>query len=761
MSSEAAVVQLKPWDSAARSIETAMRFSSALLVLAGYMALAATEAHSAAIILIPVILLAFTPGAEWLDGRTKVYRYLMLGVTLLFGLCLPLLVRVLGLLEAVVVLVVFIQGHKLLHVKRARDYYQIYLMAFFMLVAACAQDAGAAIGLVLAFFLVSAVWAFIMRQVQTEAAANESWATADLVDVGVRDSVEPLGARRFVDRNLVISVMGLSVACIFLTILLFVSMPRFEAGLLGGTGSGFDRSSQATTGLGRGVNVAEGGTITRDLEPAMRVEFPDEPGNQYGGPLYWRQTTYDAYWGAQWRRLGIHGAVGRDSGSFEFTRPSSTVLTRTAMQKTRTVRQKIFLEDVDGKGLPPFSKVVRGGVLPALSLVNTVTAEGARLVWSPRNDFTVIAAGTRSGLAYEAESEVLDVTPQDLRRAGGDYGKLFLPVDLRRLTRHDLEPRTVELARELTQDADTVYDKVSTLETWLSGGLFVYTLELPALPLSHPIDAFIHDVRRGHCQRFATALAQMVRSLGIPARVVSGYRGGEWFPGEKAYIVRRDMAHLWVEVYIAGHGWVTFDPSPPSDWDDPLGGGSAIARLRRFMSRQTLVAKMFWYQSVVGYRGKISPSRVRDLLTAVLPFWEKQEGPGREQNSAVARVLRLAGVVLVAAGLIAMVWVVVIRRRGRPRGRVRKGLTPDQKRALRVYQQLRRRLSRHGARCAGQTAGEILVDVIRSGLVPAEPVRRVVEAYNAARFGGGALSRSEYSGLTRTVRALRRSDAKS
>jgi transglutaminase-like putative cysteine protease len=75
------------------------------------------------------------------------------------------------------------------------------------------------------------------------------------------------------------------------------------------------------------------------------------------------------------------------------------------------------------------------------------------------------------------------------------------------------------------------------------------------------MNAFFTEVRRGHCELFASAMALAVRSLGIPARVVTGYLGGEWDPQNHSYLVREGMAHLWVEVLFPQYGWVPFDPS--------------------------------------------------------------------------------------------------------------------------------------------------------------------------------------------------------
>src|SRR5690606_27292083 len=95
-----------------------------------------------------------------------------------------------------------------------------------------------------------------------------------------------------------------------------------------------------------------------------------------------------------------------------------------------------------------------------------------------------------------------------------------------------------------------------------------------------------------------TAMALMLRSIGIPCRVVSGYRGADWVDSEGAYIVSADMAHLWVEVYFIDQGWFSFDPSPPIDREI-----TGFDRFWRQASLLTMRTKMFWLSQVVGFRG--------------------------------------------------------------------------------------------------------------------------------------------------------------
>src|SRR2546421_12122618 len=140
------------------------------------------------------------------------------------------------------------------------------------------------------------------------------------------------------------------------------------------------------------------------------------------------------------------------------------------------------------------------------------------------------------------------------------------------------------LALEATTGATNPFDKVMALTKYLQDR-YRYTLDLPRVPGGRdPVDCFLFDVKTGYCEQFATAEALILRSLGIPARLATGYATGDYDPILNQAVVREHDAHAWVEVWFPGHGWVPVDPTPgvsplaatrfPSHW---AGGG--IARL--------------------------------------------------------------------------------------------------------------------------------------------------------------------------------------
>src|SRR5229473_5092513 len=110
--------------------------------------------------------------------------------------------------------------------------------------------------------------------------------------------------------------------------------------------------------------------------------------------------------------------------------------------------------------------------------------------------------------------------------------------------------------------AQNEYDAAVAIEAYLRSNLFSYTLEPPRAPLGvDPLDYFLFTSHAGYCEFFATAMGDMLRSLGIPTRLVSGFGPGTYDTIVNGYIVRSEDAHNWVEVYFPTYGWIEFEPT--------------------------------------------------------------------------------------------------------------------------------------------------------------------------------------------------------
>src|SRR5215208_3938180 len=164
------------------------------------------------------------------------------------------------------------------------------------------------------------------------------------------------------------------------------------------------------------------------------------------------------------------------------------------------------------------------------------------------------------GSAYSVISSVPNASPEQLRSAGTAYPE-EIADRYTQLPPTGLE-RTRALAGRLTEGTTNPYDAVLRMNQYLKEN-YPYDLSIP--PQNREMDAveyFLFEQKRGYCEQFSSSLAVMARSLGIPARVVTGYAPGEYNPFTGYYDVRASDPHAWVEVYFPGYGWSTFDPTP-------------------------------------------------------------------------------------------------------------------------------------------------------------------------------------------------------
>jgi len=121
-------------------------------------------------------------------------------------------------------------------------------------------------------------------------------------------------------------------------------------------------------------------------------------------------------------------------------------------------------------------------------------------------------------------------------------------------------PRTQALARQLRSESTSDMDYVNRVLAFFQSENFFYTLEPPALG-QNSVDDFLFSTRRGFCEHYASAFAVLMRSAGIPARVVIGYQGGARHEAERYITVRQMDAHAWAEIWLEGQGWRMIDPT--------------------------------------------------------------------------------------------------------------------------------------------------------------------------------------------------------
>ncbi len=165
-----------------------------------------------------------------------------------------------------------------------------------------------------------------------------------------------------------------------------------------------------------------------------------------------------------------------------------------------------------------------------------------------------------SGDPYQLTASVSSAKPEDLRQVDQEY-PTWAWIRYTQLP-EDMPPRIAELARDITAGADNPYDKALAVESWLKTNI-TYNLAIDPPPFgSDGVDHFLFESREGYSEYFGSAMTVLMRSLGIPARMTTGYTTGNLVDGSNLYLVSDRHSHGWSEVYFPGYGWIPFEPTP-------------------------------------------------------------------------------------------------------------------------------------------------------------------------------------------------------
>ena len=296
-----------------------------------------------------------------------------------------------------------------------------------------------------------------------------------------------------------------------------------------------------------------------------------------------------------------------------------------------------------------------------------------------------------------------------------------------------LDPRIARLADSLTAGLDSWFEQAQAVERWLRS--FQYTLELPATAREATLEHFLFVRRAGHCEYFSTAMVVMLRTLGIHARNVNGFLGGEWSDFGEYLAVTQNQAHSWVEAWFPGFGWVEFDPTP-------AGSGEGTREAAWFWPGRFLFDGLQhrWNKWVLDFDV--------DAQSGLFQRWSGMLS-GDRAAGAVRRTVRgkgrsFLGVIVLAAFLAGgFFWA---NRGG--------GSVPP---ATRMYLQLRRVAERAGIDVTPALTPLALLRLLRQtspGAVP--PAERVVDLYLRHRFGGEALGDSDLREMQDALGAVRR-----
>ena len=210
----------------------------------------------------------------------------------------------------------------------------------------------------------------------------------------------------------------------------------------------------------------------------------------------------------------------------------------------------------------------------------------------------------------------------------------------RRYTRLPAVPERVRrLAEDVTASAPTVYDKVKALEAWMAANTR-YSLDIPRLPPgADAVEQFLFVDRTGFCEQIGTSLVVMLRSLGIPTRLVAGFTPGQRNPFTGLYEVRASDAHAWAEVWFPGIGWQAFDPTASVPLAGEEGPARAASGLASYLAAKLPRPPAWAVTSVVAVGLALA---VAVALVRLVAWWRR--GRGLERSWPDACLARLEAV---------------------------------------------------------------------------------------------------------------------
>lgn len=656
-------------------------------------------------------------------------------------------------------LLILFQVIRLLSVRKNRDYLLMFPVSLLQLAVAAVLTIELDFSIPFVLYLVFATWTMILFHLKRE--FERSLRLSGESDLP--DDIKIEKTRGVVSPSFFVGSTSICVVTLVLTSVFFLAMPRISARILP-----YALRPMRVSGFSESIDLGISGDITPGEREVMRVRMLNVSGPALD-LAYWRGVGLSHYDGEKWRKYTpeeIDPVTVEDIAAMHPDRKSHSMVISEGKRvfsinhyrkdPENTLVQRILQSPLDTKVLFGMHPIYR---------IEFFSREAPVAIETDSRGSVYNRASQYGFVGYDVYSLILDPNSPELETAatypvvdGTDYTQLPAPgIAFRYRDLKGLAEKIIEDAGARTQIA-----KVRAIENYLSTELS-YTRNIRRTPDVEPVYDFLFNQKAGHCELFASSMAVLLRTLGIPARVANGYRGGQWNPYGEFYLVRQMDAHCWVEVYFdrdrdsLNHneiGWVRFDPTPPSLLDE----GGFLSPVTDFFS----YLRLKWIDYVISYsaveqrkvafevrdRGRQMRGWFNRFFKSVKDFFSE---PAEDVREKAFRIFLFA--IPPVAGVLALI-VFLRGRRKKPR-KPRKPIRPREI-SVGFYRDLLRALERAGMRRTySQTPSEFARAVSASAPILAQSTWAITSRFLAIRFGDKKIDQAETAAMHTAVQQVK------
>lgn len=715
-------------------LDKALRWSAGLNLLSAMAMVYFSEEFGLAVwgpVVLGLIVAARTGHEEWRRSTRIVVTTALIG---LFGLLFVLAFQTGNWLGYSVIFALAATVSRTLQTINARQYFQVAVLSFLVMIAGSVLNPDITFAIFFLPYAITLTWVLLLTHIrqQVEDAGDDGGGVAWKASAMVRST-------------LFTGTSALALVLLLSSMAVFFLFPRLGLGFF----SAQTRRSTAVSGFSDSIQLGHFGTIQDSEKVVLRVEFPD--GRVVGdGTIRLTGITFETYTGDGWEKGHPKSwPLKADVDSFFVTwwaqvwsDPGEGVelLEYDIYQEPMTTENRVLFGISHVAGIRPLE--ARMDRYRGISK-SFYTDSFWNLTWKGPEG---------AALAYTVRTVVPESRPARLRESDTEDPEWISRFHLQ--VPGDLDPRIRELAVEVTADAPTRYDKTAAIRSHLMGE-YLYSTEGGHDPRD-PLADFLFGVKAGHCEYFSTAMAVMLRSIGIPARSANGFLGGEYNEFGDYYLIRESDAHSWVEVFFPDYGWIPFDPTPPFTGEP---GKGLLATLDLWYD----MMRLQWFKWVVEFDLEAQVRVYARLWNALSPERMDIDLSGdltpqkvKEASKKVSRALWNPEMGRMLLGLLGVFVLIAYARRSwrRWRGRVPSSM------GRRWERKVRKALARAGLEVPeGSTLQQVVDAAAEADHPAAAPGREMADAVNRLRWSERPDIEAELQSIRTNLRRVRSGSA--